>query len=100
MRLVVFPGKGGLAMVMESGDKARENLLDALRCRFRRAIARWNQMQWQDSLEAVARGNTVRMSTRCGLLRARRGRARRAFSRFHHASIDVDQTAQVAPVFS
>jgi len=42
-------------MVMESGDKARESLLDALRCRFRRAIARWNQLQWQDSLEAVAR---------------------------------------------
>jgi len=42
-------------MVMESGGKARESLLGALMCRFRRAVARWNQMQWQDSLEAVAR---------------------------------------------
>jgi hypothetical protein len=42
-------------MFIESGGKARGSLFGALVCRFRSAVIRWNRMQWQDTVEAVAR---------------------------------------------
>jgi hypothetical protein len=42
-------------MFIESSSRTSGSLLGALLCRFRSAVIRWNRMQWQDTVEAVAR---------------------------------------------
>jgi hypothetical protein len=80
-------------MVMESGNKARESLLDALRCRFRRAVARWNQMQWQDSLEAVAREVNLSKAEFDALMRSSSEEPLSLSLRLSHAGLSEDELA-------
>ncbi len=80
-------------MVMDSGDKVRESLFGALRCRFRRAIARWNQMQWQDSLEAVAREVNLSTAEFDALMRSSSEEPLALSLRLSHAGLSEDQLA-------
>ncbi len=80
-------------MVVESGDKARERWLGGLMCRFRRAIARWNQMQWQDSLEAVAREMEISKAEFDALLRSAADAPLSLTLRLSHAGLSEDELA-------
>lgn len=80
-------------MDMESGGEAREGLLGALRCRFRRAIARWNQMQWQDSLEAVAREVDLSKAEFDALMRSTSEEPLLLSLRLSHAGLSEDELA-------
>ena len=80
-------------MVMDFGNKARESLFGALRCRFRRAIARWNQMQWQDSLEAVAREVNLSRAEFDALMRSSSEEPLLLSLRLSHAGLSEDELA-------
>jgi hypothetical protein len=80
-------------MFIESGSTTRGSLLGALLCRFRSAVIRWNRMQWQDTVEAVARELDLPRSELDALLLSSSGSPLSLSLRLSHADVCEDELA-------
>jgi hypothetical protein len=80
-------------MFIESGGKTRGRILGALLGRFRTAVIRWNRMQWQDTVEAVARELNLPTAELDALLLSSSGSPLSLSLRLSHAGICEDELA-------